>query len=44
LKLEADLEQGREKKANKLEASGLSNEELLAIQEAAFAEAAGRHG
>ncbi|KAI9731837.1 MAG: negative cofactor 2 transcription regulator complex subunit ncb2 [Claussenomyces sp. TS43310] len=35
---------GREKKANKLEASGMSNEELLAMQEAAFAEAKIRHG
>jgi len=36
--------QGREKKANKLEQSGLSNEELLAMQEAAFKDAAQRHG
>jgi histone H3/H4 len=35
---------GREKKANKLEQSGLSTEELLALQEAAFKEAAQRHG
>ncbi|KFY69571.1 hypothetical protein V496_00152 [Pseudogymnoascus sp. VKM F-4515 (FW-2607)] len=35
---------GREKKANKLEQSGLSTEQLLAIQEAAFKEAADRHG
>lgn len=35
--------QGREKKANKLEQSGMSTEELLALQEAAFKEAASRH-
>ncbi|OBT57187.1 hypothetical protein VE04_02379 [Pseudogymnoascus sp. 24MN13] len=35
---------GREKKANKLEQSGLSTEQLLAMQEAAFKEAAERHG
>jgi len=34
---------GREKKANKLEQSGLSTEELLAIQEAELAEARSRH-
>lgn len=39
-----DSIQGREKKANKLEQSGLSTEQLLAIQEAAFKEAADRHG
>ncbi|POS87237.1 histone-fold-containing protein [Erysiphe pulchra] len=35
---------GREKKANKLEQSGLSTDELLAMQEAAFRDAAKRHG
>jgi len=35
---------GREKKANKLEQSGLSEEELLRMQEEAFADARGRHG
>ncbi|KAL2062369.1 hypothetical protein VTL71DRAFT_6635 [Oculimacula yallundae] len=35
---------GREKKANKLEQSGLSTEQLLAMQEAAFKDAAQRHG
>ncbi|KUJ09241.1 histone-fold-containing protein [Mollisia scopiformis] len=35
---------GREKKANKLEQSGMTTDELLAIQEAAFKEAAQRHG
>ncbi|OBT63795.1 hypothetical protein VE03_06963 [Pseudogymnoascus sp. 23342-1-I1] len=35
---------GREKKANKLEQSGLSTEQLLAMQEAAFKDAAERHG
>ncbi|KAF4633082.1 hypothetical protein G7Y89_g5037 [Cudoniella acicularis] len=35
---------GREKKANKLEQSGLSTEQLLAMQEAAFRDAAQRHG
>jgi len=39
-----DMDQGREKKANKLEQSGLSTEELLAIQEEAFRDAAQRHG
>ena len=34
---------GREKKANKLEQSGMSTEELLALQEAAFQEARERH-
>jgi len=38
------LFQGREKKANKLEQSGLSQEELLRMQEEAFKEAAQRHG
>jgi len=35
---------GREKKANKLEQSGLSTEQLLAMQEEAFRDAAQRHG
>ncbi|TQS37992.1 hypothetical protein Golomagni_01513 [Golovinomyces magnicellulatus] len=35
---------GREKKANKLEQSGLSTDQLLAMQEAAFRDAAKRHG
>jgi hypothetical protein len=37
-------QQGREKKANKLEQSGLSTEQLLAMQEEAFRDAAQRHG
>ena len=40
----ADAVQGREKKANKLEQSGLSTEQLLAMQEEAFRDAAQRHG
>ena len=39
-----DVDQGREKKANKLEQSGLSTEQLLAMQEEAFRDAAQRHG
>ena len=39
-----DALQGREKKANKLEQSGMSTEELLALQEEAFRDAAQRHG
>lgn len=39
----AEFRQGREKKANKLEQSGLSTEELLAIQEREFRQAAERH-
>ncbi|THV53564.1 hypothetical protein BGAL_0047g00160 [Botrytis galanthina] len=35
---------GREKKANKLEQSGLTAEQLLAMQEEAFRDAAQRHG
>ncbi|CCU76589.1 unnamed protein product [Blumeria hordei] len=35
---------GREKKANKMEQSGYSAEELLAMQVAAFQDAAKRHG
>ncbi|KAI0996322.1 hypothetical protein K3495_g11858 [Podosphaera aphanis] len=35
---------GREKKSNKLEQSGLSTDQLLAMQEAAFRDAAQRHG
>ncbi|ESZ90729.1 hypothetical protein SBOR_8889 [Sclerotinia borealis F-4128] len=35
---------GREKKANKLEQSGLTPEQLLAMQEEAFRDAAQRHG
>ncbi|KAN0089370.1 CBF/NF-Y family transcription factor [Hyaloscypha variabilis] len=35
---------GREKKANKLESSDLTTEQLLALQEEAFREAAQRHG
>lgn len=35
--------QGREKKANKLEKSGLTTEQLLAMQEAELAEARSRH-
>ncbi|TVY90468.1 Negative cofactor 2 complex subunit beta [Lachnellula willkommii] len=35
---------GREKKVNKLEQSGLSTEQLLAMQEEAFRDAAQRHG
>jgi len=35
---------GREKKTNKLEQSGLSTEQLLAMQEEAFRDAAQRHG
>ena len=38
------LFQGREKKANKLESSDLTTEQLLALQEEAFREAAQRHG
>jgi len=34
---------GREKKANKLEQSGMTTEQLLAIQEAELAEARSRH-
>ena len=41
--LQTDMIQGREKKANKLEQSGFSTEQLLAMQEAAFKEAAERH-
>lgn len=39
----ADIRQGREKKANKLEQSGLSTEQLLEIQEREFRQAAERH-
>lgn len=38
------LKQGREKKTNKLEQSGLTTEQLLAMQEEAFRDAAQRHG
>jgi down-regulator of transcription 1 len=39
----AHIKQGREKKANKLEQSGLSTEQLLEIQEREFRQAAERH-
>jgi len=39
----ANITQGREKKANKLEQSGMTTEQLLEIQEREFREAAGRH-
>jgi down-regulator of transcription 1 len=39
----ADIRQGREKKANKLEQSGLSTELLLEMQEREFRAAAERH-
>lgn len=38
------IQQGREKKTNKLEQSGLTTEQLLAMQEEAFRDAAQRHG
>jgi hypothetical protein len=38
------IKQGREKKTNKLEQSGLTTEQLLAMQEEAFRDAAQRHG
>jgi hypothetical protein len=40
----SNIIQGREKKANKLEQSGLTTEQLLAMQEEAFRDAAQRHG
>jgi histone H3/H4 len=39
-----EVQKGREKKANKLEQSGLSLEELERLQQEQFAAAAARHG